>query len=165
MDLSKWSQFRVAANFNASVQEVYAAWATPAGIERWFLRSAVFVSPGGRTRGAEEYVQAGDRYTWLWHGYTDDVSEEKQVLAANGKDFLQFVFSDDTVVSVSIRAQEDFTLLELLQEKIKPDDDPERNLLVQCQVGWTFYLANLKSILEGGVDLRNKRVDVLTNFK
>jgi hypothetical protein len=22
--------------------------------------------------------------------------------------------------------------------------------------GWTFYLANLKSVLEGGLDLRNK---------
>jgi hypothetical protein len=27
-----------------------------------------------------------------------------------------------------------------------------------CLGGWTFYLANLKSYLEGGVDLRNKNL-------
>jgi hypothetical protein len=36
---------------------------------------------------------------------------------------------------------------------------------VQCQLGWTFYLANLKSVIEGGVDLRNKNVDLKSNFK
>jgi hypothetical protein len=29
---------------------------------------------------------------------------------------------------------------------------------VGCGEGWTFYLTNLKSILEGGVDLRNKEM-------
>jgi hypothetical protein len=31
------------------------------------------------------------------------------------------------------------------------------NYHVGCKAGWTFYLANLKSILEGGIDMRNKK--------
>jgi hypothetical protein len=27
---------------------------------------------------------------------------------------------------------------------------------VGCKTGWTFYLANIKSLYEGGKDLRNK---------
>jgi len=28
-----------------------------------------------------------------------------------------------------------------------------------------FYMTNLKSIIEGGIDLRNKRLEVSSNFK
>jgi hypothetical protein len=42
-----------------------------------------------------------------------------------------------------------------------PDDDESKALyFVGCGEGWTFYLANLKSILEGGIDLRNKNVSI-----
>jgi hypothetical protein len=30
---------------------------------------------------------------------------------------------------------------------------------VGCQLGWTFYLTNMKSIAEGGIDLRNRDID------
>ena len=29
-----------------------------------------------------------------------------------------------------------------------------------CLEGWTFYLTNLKSVIEGGLDLRNKNLDI-----
>ena len=38
--------------------------------------------------------------------------------------------------------------------KIGPDE--KLRLYIGCGEGWTFYLANLKSMLEGGIDLRNK---------
>lgn len=28
--------------------------------------------------------------------------------------------------------------------------------ILSCKTGWTSYLANLKSVLEGGIDPRNK---------
>ena len=48
------------------------------------------------------------------------------------------------------------TIVELTQDNIPPDDNPATNLHIGCGEGWTFYLANLKSYLEGGIDLRNK---------
>jgi hypothetical protein len=52
-----------------------------------------------------------------------------------------------------------------VQEHIPQESDPEKNLYVQCQLGWTFYLANLKAVMEGGKDLRNKRVELSSCFK
>ena len=44
---------------------------------------------------------------------------------------------------------------EILQEKVL--EEPQTRVVnVGCKTGWTFYLANLKSLLEGGIDLRNK---------
>lgn len=37
-----------------------------------------------------------------------------------------------------------------------PDGQPKH---IGYKTGWTFYLANLKSILEGGIDLRNRNPD------
>jgi len=91
--------------------------------------------------------------------------EKGEVLEVNSIDFLKFTFSGGSVVSVSVESRNGLTILELTQENIPQENDPLQNLLVQCQVGWTFYLANLKSIVEGGIDLRNKRLDIDSNFK
>ena len=36
------------------------------------------------------------------------------------------------------------------------DDKAKENWHIGCKTGWTFYMANMKSMLEGGIDLRNK---------
>ena len=38
------------------------------------------------------------------------------------------------------------------------DVSEQRYFYIECGKGWTFYLANLKAVLQGGVDLRNKNV-------
>jgi hypothetical protein len=78
---------------------------------------------------------------------------------------VKFSFSGGSVVSVSMQSKNGLTILELTQDNIPEESDLTKSLYVQCQTGWTFYLANLKSILEGGIDLRNKRFDVTSNFK
>ena len=80
-------------------------------------------------------------------------------------DFLKFTFSGGSEVSVSFKSAKGLTIVELTQEYIPEESDLDKNLYVQCQIGWTFYLANLKSVVEGGVDLRNKRDDVKSNFR
>jgi hypothetical protein len=57
------------------------------------------------------------------------------------------------------------SIVELTQENIPIENDPAKNLFVHCQTGWTFYMANLKSVIEGGIDLRNKRLELSSNFK
>lgn len=163
--MNNWNEFTVKANINAPVDVLYRLWATQDGIESWFLRSSVFKSATGQERSREEFAQAGDNFTWLWHGYTDDVVEHRKVLSANGKDFFQFTFTGDCVVSVSIHDKSGTSIVELKQFLIPDDENSETNLFVHCQIGWTFYLANMKSVVEGGVDLRNKNVDMLSNFK
>ncbi len=162
---NNWTKFTVTADFNTDARSIYDAWATPAGLESWFLRKAEFYTIMGRLREPEEYILKEDTYAWYWHGFDDGTVEKGQVLEVNNIDFLKFTFTSGTIVSLNIKSSNALTNVEWTQENIKEEPDPSKNLFVQCQTGWTFYLANLKSIVEGGIDLRNKRMDVRSNFK
>ncbi len=162
---NNWTKFTVTADFNTDARSIYKAWATPAGLESWFLRKAEFYTITGRLREPEEFILKEDTYEWYWHGFDDSTVEKGSVLEVNSIDFLKFTFTDNTIVSINIKSSNGLTIVELTQENIKEETDPSKNLFVQCQIGWTFYLANLKSMVEGGIDLRNKRMDVRSNFK
>ncbi|MCB0491067.1 MAG: SRPBCC domain-containing protein [Cyclobacteriaceae bacterium] len=156
MNNSSWSVFTKRIPVKASVEQIYRAWATQEGLEQWFLRSAIFTSSDKKSRERTAFIQKGDTFTWHWHGYPDTVFEKREVIDANGKDQIQFTFSGDCLVTVTALPIGDITICELTQENIPSDNNPSTNLYIGCGEGWTFYLANLKSILEGGVDLRNK---------
>lgn len=160
MEVHDWNQFTKRITIHVPPKLVYDAWSTTRGIEAWFLRRAVFYAPNGRQRDVEERFQQGDSYMWMWHGYPDHVSEKKNILTANGKDFLQFSFSGDCIVSVNIKSENNETICELEQNNFPEDDQEKIDLHIGCSTGWTFYLANLKSILEGGIDLRNKNISI-----
>ena len=161
----KWSLFTITADFNTDARRIYEAWTTPAGLETWFLRKAGFYTIAGRLREPNEFILKEDTYEWYWHGFDDTVVEKGSILDINSIDFLRFSFSAGSVVSVSISTKNGLAIVELTQENIPLEDDPAKSLFVQCQTGWTFYLANLKSVVEGGADLRNKRLNVNSNFK
>jgi hypothetical protein len=154
-----WNEFNIRIPVNPSIPDLYSAWATQQGIERWFLRSAIYKTSQGSLRGVAEPVQKGDRYHWLWQGYPDDVSESNAVLDANGRDYFQFEFTGQCIVSIRLEPIKGLTMVNLRQHNIPDDSNPATNLFVGCQLGWTFYLTNLKSIFEGGIDLRNKDTD------
>ena len=162
---SKWTSFKVTGDYNTDIRSLYEAWATTVGLESWFLRKASFFTVPGRLREPDEFIMKEDIYQWYWHGYDDDSFEKGEILEANGTDFIKFTFSSGSIVSVSISSRNGVSIVELTQENIPEETDPSKSLFVQCQVGWTFYLANLKSIIEGGIDLRNKNLVVSSNFK
>jgi len=161
----KWTSFKVTGDYNIDIRSLYEAWATPAGLEKWFLRKADFFTIPRRLREPEEFILKEDVYEWYWYGWGDDSSEKGQILEANGTDLIKFTFAKDCIVTVEISSRNGISLVELTQENIPLENDPAKNLFVQCQTGWLFYMTNLKSIIEGGVDLRNKKLEVSSNFK
>ncbi|MGZ3755033.1 MAG: SRPBCC family protein [Mucilaginibacter sp.] len=160
----KWTFFKIVGDYNADIKTLYDAWSTSKGIEKWFLRTADFYRAAEKLKPAE-HVNAGDTYQWFWHGWDDSVSENGMILEANGVDFIKFTFTGGCIVSVSLTIRDEITMITLTQENIPEEDNPQKSLFVQCQTGWTFYLTNLKSVIEGGLDLRNKRLDLNSNFK
>ena len=162
---NKWTSFKVTGDYNTDIRSLYEAWATPAGLEKWFLRKADFFTVPMRLRDPGEFIMKEDTYEWYWHGFNDNSSEKGQILEANGTDFLKFTFAGDNIVTVNISSRNGISLVELTQENIPIENDPAKNLFVQCQTGWLFYMTNLKSIIEGGIDLRNKKLEVSSNFK
>ena len=165
MTTSLWTSFKVVGDYNTDIRSLYEAWTTSAGLEKWFLRKADFYAIIGRLKEPAEFIIKEDTYEWYWHGYGDDAFEKGVILEANGTDLIKFTFSGGSIVTVSLYARNGVSIVELTQENIPEEPDPSKNLFVQCQIGWTFYLANLKSVLEGGVDLRNKKLEVGSNFK
>jgi len=156
MPTHDWSRFTVRIDVNTPVEKLYKAWATRAGMEYWFLRLSEYKKPDGSLRSNDELVETGDSYKWLWHGWPDDTVEHGQVLDCNGKDFFKFSFGKAGNCSVRIYKEQNETIVELVQDEIPTDEHGMQYWHVGCKTGWTFYLANLKSLYEGGIDLRNK---------
>lgn len=152
-----WSRFTVRINIKSnSIEQLYRAWATKAGIEYWFLRMSEYRKPNGELRSNEEPVQPGDTYQWRWFGYSDDVTETGEILDCNGIDFFKFRFGKAGDCSVRIYPEQDELIVELLQDHIPTDEKAKELWHIGCKTGWTFYMANMKSMFEGGIDLRNK---------
>ena len=140
----------------APPKAIYDAWTTQQGLESWFLRLAQFTRPNGSMRPKNDHIEAGDKYKWLWFGYDDSQVEANEILVANGWDQLRFSFSGGCIVTVSIKQEGGETICELVQQMPMEDLNEQQYFFIECGKGWTFYLTNLKSILEGGIDLRNK---------
>lgn len=156
MSTYDWSRFVTRINVKASVDTLYNAWTTRAGIESWFLRLSEFKQRNGSIRDNDDNVNIGDTYKWLWYGHPDETVEYGEILDLNDTDYLKFSFGKAGVCTVRIKTEEGENIVELTQEEIPTDEKGMQSFHVGCKTGWTFYLANLKSILEGGVDLRNK---------
>ena len=84
-----WSQFTVNSVYRAPIEKVWRAWATPGGLESFFIRSAEVRSPTGDLRKPEEEVQVGDRYHWrFWHPF----EHKGEILAVTSRESLMFSF-------------------------------------------------------------------------
>lgn len=155
-----WSRFSLKIPIRASVDEIYARWATSEGLRSWFLRQADFVSNEGVPRAAAEPLRPGDKYVFRWFGYPDEVEEKGVVLSANHKDEFSFSFGKAGNVAVHITPFKDMTICQLEQTGIPTDEESIKNFHIGCTRGWLFYLVNLKSLLEGGIDLRNRDLEI-----
>lgn len=158
-----WGRFVTRININATEEKVYQAWATREGIESWFLRLSEFKTADDILRKADEFVQPGDSYLWKWHGWPDEMQETGTILECNGKNLFRFSFGNAGNCTVSVIKESGELILQLLQEDIPETDQGKHYWHLGCKTGWTFYLANIKSILEGGIDLRNKN-ELLKNM-
>ncbi len=156
----QWSQFKLRVNVNTSVEKAFQSWVTRSQLESWFLRKAIFRDVSGRERDLNEVVQAGDTYEWYWHGYPDSVVEKGKVLMTNGKNIFSFTFSMGCPVTISTYQESDETIVELIESDLPTDESTALKHYVGDSRGWIFYLTNLKSVLEGGKDLRNKKMEL-----
>ena len=156
METYDWSRFVTRILINAPVQTLYNAWSNQKGIEYWFLRLSEYRSRDGKLRESGEEVQAGDTYLWRWHGWPDDVEERGEIIDCNGRDYFKFSFGEAGICTVDLKKENGQTLVELTQSEIPTDERSMHYWHLGCKTGWTFHLTNMKSIFEGGLDLRNK---------
>jgi uncharacterized protein YndB with AHSA1/START domain len=149
-----WTRFTKRIAVKAPLEALYNAWTQSAELERWFLQTARFLDSAGNPMDGREPTAAGMTYEWTWFLY--DGLEKGMVLQANGRDHFQFTFAGDCVVDVSLKEEYLYTVVELTQSNIPTDDESKERIRLGCSSGWSFYFVNLKSVYEGGLDLRSK---------
>ena len=109
-----WLQFTHRITIRASAEHIYRAWTTQEGLEKWFLRQAIFQNQEKAVRSPISFMEPGDTYEWYWHGYPDSSFEHHTVLAANGHDYIKFRFSGACIVHVTIKQENEETICELM---------------------------------------------------
>ena len=149
-----WTTFTRRIAVKAKLSDIYDAWTKAIELERWFLSNALFIDQNKKVIGKETPIESGFSYEWNW--YLFDTTEQGEITDTNGKDFLQFTFAGDCLVDIKLTPQNDYVLVELTQKNIPTDDTSKQGIRLGCDTGWSFFLVNLKSVYEGGLDLRNK---------
>lgn len=154
MENFDWTKFTKKIAIKAPLSYIYKAWTTTAEIENWFLSKAVFLDSNGQSIQSTMPIENGFTYEWNWYLYQE--TERGTILQANGIDYLQFTFAGDCIVDITLSIQNEYTIVELTQKNIPVDENSKKNIRLGCASGWSFFLVNLKSVYEGGLDLRNK---------
>jgi hypothetical protein len=152
-DKFDWSNVQKKVYIETDKQIVSDAWLKVDGLNQWFLREVVYTSKSGKLR--TNTFQVGDSYIWRWYGYADEVNETGELQSLNPFDF-SFSFAGGSNCSVKIEELRTGTLPSLSQSNIPTDEKGKSYYHVGYSNGWSFYLTNLKSVIEGGLDLRNK---------
>lgn len=154
MENFDWTQFTRKIAVQTSKEVVYKAWTLPAELEKWFLSDASFFDAHDKKKPKTVSIEKNDTYEWKWHLYP--MTEKGRVTIADGENHLQFTFAGTCTVDVILEEFEGKTIVALTQKNIPTDDASKKEIRLGCDHGWSFYLVNLKSVHEGGLDLRNK---------
>jgi hypothetical protein len=150
-----FSTFKLRVNVRTSLENAFQAWATSAGQKSWFLGKTTFADPEGRMRGDNEMAQVGDDYALYFPFNLNEPVVKGKILKNNGKDVFSFSFANDIPVTITIYKEHEETIVELIESNLPTDQGSVAKQFMSDSKGWVFYLTNLKSTLEGGLDLRN----------
>ena len=82
-----------------------------------------------------------------------DAMERGKVLAVRKNSLFSFTFAGGKC-DVKFRKSGKDCIVSLRQYGIPTDEKLKVGTHMSCQIGWTFFFANLKSVLESGTDLR-----------
>jgi uncharacterized protein YndB with AHSA1/START domain len=157
VDPEKWKRIDQRMFVRAPLESAYAAWATAKGLVGWFPLEAALTDADGRALPPGQAASEGDRFRLTWHTGHEEAGE---FLEANGRDLLRYTFGRDIEVTVRFEQTEDGSVLVQLTQTQDRSDEENLQILMGFKEGWAFYLTNLKSVLEGGLDLRDFREDV-----
>jgi uncharacterized protein YndB with AHSA1/START domain len=149
-----WTQFTQRITIQSDLQTIYDAWSKGKELERWFLKKAAFFDQENKPVSKSKNIEASYTYEWGW--YAQSHEETGHILEANDRDFVQFTFAGNCIVEIKLSKTNQLVMVQLTQKDIPTDDNAKQNIRLGCASGWAFYLVNLKSVYEGGLDLRNK---------
>ncbi|MDQ3194408.1 MAG: hypothetical protein M3P82_05345 [Bacteroidota bacterium] len=136
---------------NARAGNVFKYIATPSGIIKWFIGKAKYYYKDLNIRLGDEVIQKGDSYLWTW--LNKDLELKGIVTETADNKLFQFTFSPLYIVTINLISEGSKTKVilnhEYQESAVKDEFD-----FINCCACWVFFLTNLKSVIEHGIDLR-----------
>ncbi|MFT2008108.1 SRPBCC family protein [Pontibacter sp. 13R65] len=154
MENFDWTSFTKRIAVKSSLSQIYDAWTKASELEKWFLKKVNFYHSDETSIEYNANVLENTHYEWLWYLYDEPM--KGRFTSVNGKDYIQFTFEGECLVDVNLEEIDDYVLVTLRHHNIPLDNNSKQYVRLGCSNGWSFYLTNLKSVYEGGLDLRNK---------
>jgi uncharacterized protein YndB with AHSA1/START domain len=152
-------EIRLRILIQASQEAVFEHWTRADLLGKWFLEAS-HQGSAGKPWPADKAVEEGCRYQWTW---ANGISESGEFTQVEPSSLLALTFGDQIDVVVRFGEMEGRTLVEVRQTQEQSNLEARWSVCLDCTQGWTFYLTNLKSVLEGGVDLREREFPDISN--
>ena len=136
-----WSKFVLRIYIKASPARVFQAWTDDKIVTKWFtVKTVIEPKKNGRLY-----------FEWL----AGDKMEARVNSIVKNKKFVFPFGSKGEEVAVTFKKDGQGCICELRQYNMKTSDTDKWRMHRGCIQGWTFFMTNLKSYLEHGIDLRS----------
>lgn len=149
-----WDRFTHSIFINAEPEKIFEYLATPSGITKWFIGESKYYYKNLHIRLGNEIVKKGDSFLWKW--LNKDLELKGMVTESSEDNSFEFTFSPLYLVTLKLSKSGERTKLSLTQQYQESAAKDEFNYL-NCCVCWVFFLTNLKSVIENGIDLRERK--------
>ena len=151
-----WDRFYLHLYYQVRPEVLYRAWATPDGLASFFVSDCIGLRDGEKI-DSNSFFAVGDRFEFLWDDSSNTAGE---FLEVNKEQFeTVFSFGKNSKIRIRIKKDDKGSLLELKHFNIVGTPEEQHRFQLDCRVGWTYYMTNLRSVLESNIDLRDKNPD------
>lgn len=155
-----WTRFHLYVAIEATPERIFRAWATSQGMESFFVEMMAIRDRNGRLLAPDEPVTAGCHYVWRWDSGALVSGEFLDVITGSE---LGFTFGESKI-RICIHPQETRTVLELCQYDMEDTEHNHMHLHTNCRGAWVYFLTTLKTLLERGIDGRDKNRATAASF-
>jgi uncharacterized protein YndB with AHSA1/START domain len=135
-----WTQFLLKIYIDAAPERLYQAWTDSKKLKKWFIYDG-FVEP-----------KKGGRFKQV---FSDGSVFESEVLEVRKNRLFRFTFGKVEKVEVKFRKSGKGGEVWLRQYDMRTGAEDKWSMHMGCRLGWTFFLTNLKAMLEHRADLRS----------
>jgi uncharacterized protein YndB with AHSA1/START domain len=147
-----WTRFHLFITIDSTPDRIFQCWATSQGMEDFFVEMMAIRNGDGRMLDPDEPVSEGCRYVWRWDSGALIAGEFLEVLPGR-----ELIFSfGESKVRIRLHPGEAGTVLELCQYDMEDTEQNRMHLHTNCRAAWVYFLTVLKTLLEHGVDGRDK---------
>jgi uncharacterized protein YndB with AHSA1/START domain len=155
-----WTAFDLYVAIDAKPSTIMSAWSTINGMESFFVQMMRITGPDGAELEPGAEARPGDRFVWRWHNGRRVSGEYLQPTTKNE---VQFTFVDSKI-SVMAQPYKTGSLLRLRQYDIPDTEEARMHIYNNCRAAWVYFLTVLKTLLEHGIDGRDKTRETGASF-